>query len=389
MSQFTDYVVEQTAEYNKKHKKEPLTEKKWLLKLTKGFPKCLKATNVGKITNPNVSKDVCIYFKPEVYTDTLLHQDICPCDIVTPAIYMASAKLLQIIGSPEDYTIPENKVDDISSDLSSFGFTEEETDDFIEFVNNTPFAEVPDKTSTKLKQVFFPLYQEDRQEPEYYNLSIIPNASLMFSLKNKISKMKAEKRENIKAGLPYKYIYGLTETMLGSGYPQNVSLLALMNGGKSYLLSSIPPTFKERKIRYPKKDFIYEAIPHKEFQDTMYRFHKVLKNPRNNKKVRDYRNDLFDQYLEVILTYVYKLRETPGWTRDKRFKELPYDQKVLLDDRFEEQRDDDWKERIAAYLMNSYFMIYESMLGHKRVSLCHGERVFIKDYLEERLGEIL
>lgn len=389
MSQFTDYVVEQTAEYNKKHKKEPLTEKKWLLKLTKGFPKCLKATNVGKITNPNVSKDACIYFKPEVYTDTLLHQDICPCDIVTPAIYMASAKLLQIIGSPEDYTIPENKVDDISSDLSSFGFTEEETDDFIEFVNNTPFAEVPDKTSTKLKQVFFPLYQEDKQEPEYYNLSIIPNASLMFSLKNKISEMKAEKRENIKTGLPYKDIYGLTETMLGSGYPQNVSLLALMNGGKSYLLPSIPPTFNERKIRYPKKDFIYETIPHKEFQDIMYRFHKVLKNPRNNKKVRDYRNDLFDQYLEVILTYVYKLRETPGWTRDKRFKELPYDQKVLLDDRFEERRDDDWKERIAAYLMNSYFMIYESMLCHKRVSLCHGERVFIKNYLEERLGETL
>lgn len=389
MSQFTEYVAEQTANYNKKHKKEPLIEKEWLLKLAKGFPKCLKATNVGKITNPNVSKDVCIYFKPEVYTDTLLHQDICPCDIVTPAIYMASAKLLQVIGSLEDYMIPEDKIDDISSDLSSFGFTEEEADNFIEAVNNTPFAEVPDKTSTKLKQVFFPLYQEDKQEPEYYNLSIIPNASLMFSLKNKISEMKAEKRENIKTGLPYKDIYGLTETMLGSGYPQNVSLLALMNGGKSYLLPSIPPTSNERKIRYPKKDFIYETIPHKEFQDIMYRFHKVLKNPRNNKKVRDYRNDLFDQYLEVILTYVYKLRETSGWTRDKRFKELPYDQKVLLDDRFEERRDDDWKERIAAYLMNSYFMIYESMLCHKRVSLCHGERVFIKNYLEERLGETL
>lgn len=389
MSQFTEYVVEQTTEYNKKHKKEPLTEKEWLLKLAKGFSKCLKSTNVGKITNPNVSKDVCIYFKPEFYTDILLHPDICPCDIVTPAIYIASAKLLQVIGSTEDYMITDDKVDDISSDLFSFGFTEEEADDFIESVNAVPFAKVPDKTSSKLKQVLFPLYQEDRQEPEYYNLSIVPNASLMFNLKNKISEMKAEKRKNIKAGLPYKDIYGLTETMLGSGYPQNVSLLALMNGGKSYLLSSIPPTFKERKIKYPKKDFIYETIPHKEFQDIMYRFHKVLKNPRNNKKIRDYRNDLFDQYLEIILTYVYKLRETPNWTRDKRFKELPYDQKVLLDDRFKEQRDDDWKERIATYLMNSYFMIYKSILKHKSVSLCYGEHVFIKNYLEERLGETL
>lgn len=389
MSQFTEYVVEQTTEYNKKHKKEPLTEKEWLLKLAKGFPKCIKATNVGKITNPNVSKDVCVYFKPEVYTDILLHPDVCPCDIVTPAIYIASAKLLQVIESTEDYMITDDKVDDISSDLFSFGFTEEETDDFIEAVNAVPFAKVPDKTSIKLKQVLFPLYQEDRQEPEYYNLSIVPNASLMFSLKNKISEIKAEKRKNIKARLPYKDIYGLTETMLGSGYPQNVSLLALMNGGKSYLLSSVPPTFKEHKIRYPKRDFIYETIPHKEFLDIMYRFHKVLKNPRNNKKIRDYRNDLFDQYLEIILTYVYKLRETPNWTRDKRFKELPYDQKVLLDDRFKEQRDDDWKERIAAYLMNSYFMIYKSILKHKSVSLCYGEHAFIKNYLEERLGETL
>lgn len=389
MSQFTEYVVDQTTEYNKKHKKEPLTEKEWLLKLAKEFSKCLKATNVGKITNPNVSKDVCIYFKPEAYTDILLHQDDCPCDIVTPAIYIASAKLLQVIGSTEDYMITDDKVDDISYDLFSFRFTEEEAGDFIESVNAVPFAKVPDKTSSKLKQVFFPLYQEDGQEPEYYNLSIIPNASLMFNLKNKISEMKSEKRKNIKAGLPYKDIYDLTETMLGSGYPQNVSLLALMNGGKSYLLSSIPPTFKERKIRYPKKDFIYETIPYKEFLDIMYRFHKVLKNPRNNKKIRDYRNNLFDQYLEIILTYTYKLRETPNWTRDKRFKELPYDQKVFLDDRFKEQRDDDWKERIAAYLMNSYFMIYKSILKHKSISLCHGERVFIKNYLEERLGETL
>ncbi|WP_158006880.1 type I-F CRISPR-associated protein Csy1 [Piscirickettsia litoralis] len=105
----------------------------------------------------------------------------------------------------------------------------------------------PVRTSSKIKQVYFPV------DDDYHLLSILTPSGIVFSLRNKIQTMKfsdsaktARKacRDSEYSSEGFADIYNLAVIGYGGTKPQNISVLNSKNGGKAYLLPSIPPSMK-------------------------------------------------------------------------------------------------------------------------------------------------
>ncbi|CAB5503943.1 type I-F CRISPR-associated protein Csy1 [Bathymodiolus thermophilus thioautotrophic gill symbiont] len=206
------------------------------------------------------------------------------------------------------------------------------------------------KSSDKLKQVYFPV------DNNYHLLSLLTPSAIVyklkqrindnfqaFSLKNKEVKGQAEKA--LKNGDEFigilENIWNLTAFGYGGTKPQNISVINNKNGGISYLLSSMPPILKKRKIQPPKQDFFKTNIYLGDWlkQDFEY-LRKVLSN-KNNIKVHNKRNEVIINIMLQIKTEIDKVRNIDkGWSNSDTYAKLPKWQKILLDNQYKNIRDD-------------------------------------------------
>jgi CRISPR-associated protein Csy1 len=132
-------------------------------------------------------------------------------------------------------------------------------------------------TSGRVKQVYFPVADD------YHLLSILTPSNLMFEMKKRINNMRfsdeakearsARKKDEIhRKG--FSDIYDLTVVGYGGTKPQNISVLNNQNAGKAFLLSSLPPKLKQRRVSPPTENFFAKKyLWTKNFEADFHEFH--------------------------------------------------------------------------------------------------------------------
>lgn len=220
------------------------------------------------------------------------------------------------------------------------------------------------QTNNLVKQIYFPVHNS------YHLLSILTPSGLISKLKNKLDKIRFSEDAKQARKLYYdnKFsesgfddFYDLTVIGYGGTKPQNISVLNNQNGGKSYLLSSLPPQIEKKNIRLPKYDFFKNSLWLKSFEDDFKQLDKLLRDNRNNIKIRDFREALIKSIIDKVLDIVFKIREfDEGWSQSDNYKNLSLSQKTWLDNFYLEKREneenwvDDVSQEFAVWIIKSY-----------------------------------
>ncbi|MCK4841471.1 MAG: type I-F CRISPR-associated protein Csy1, partial [Methylococcales bacterium] len=218
-----------------------------------------------------------------------------------------------------------------------------------------------DQTSEKLKQVYFPVADD------YHLLSILNASGIIYKLKERINGLRFSEenkilREELKKTKPIEIngkitdVFELTSVGYGGTKPQNISTLNNQNGGVSFLLSSLPPTLEKRPTQPPKTDFFNDCLWAGLFKRDFEQFHQVLSWRKNNKDVRDMRDDIVLNSVSKLKRLIDNIREiNTGWSDCETYDGLVMWQKIWLDDKYTEIRNDEKQNQAYLAKAQSYF----------------------------------
>ncbi len=218
-----------------------------------------------------------------------------------------------------------------------------------------------EQTSEKLKQVYFPVGND------YHLLSILNASGIIYKLKERVNDLRFSEenktiREELKKAKPSEMngkttdVFELTSVGYGGTKPQNISTLNNQNGGVSFLLSSLPPSLEKRQTQPPKTDFFNDCLWKGLFKRDFEQFHQVLSWRKNNKEVRDMRDDIVLNSITKLKRLIENIRDiSVGWSDSETYDGLVLWQKIWLDDQYVEIRND--KKQNNDYLVKakSYF----------------------------------
>ncbi len=250
-------------------------------------------------------------------------------------------------------------------------------------------------TSSKIKQVYFPVANN------YHQLSILTNSGLVFELRRRLDTMRfgddiKAKRELKKKGeyseQGYAEIYDLTTIGYGGTKPQNISVLNNQNGGKAYLLASVPPSLVVRDIRFPKSDFFAESLNYRQFKDLFDDLHKVMNTELGGKISRQNLLTARDKRVKAvvlkIMDVVFLMREA-SVEQYQPSSTLPVTQKIwLCADRAEERETSDiWLDEIISETTRWLNRAYEKSLGSGHFLLGNEEFEQIKELIGQWVAD--
>lgn len=250
------------------------------------------------------------------------------------------------------------------------------------------------KTDRLLKQVYFPVSEGH----QYHLLSLLTPSSMIWDFKKRIDKMhfsdetksaRTARRDQKEHESGYSEIFDLTTVGYGGTKPQVVSVLNSRNGGKSYLLPSIPPLFEKRTIRLPTSDFLNQSIYLKGEKKRFIDLHQWVKQDRNNIEVRTAIRKIIQGIIDQVLFKAYQLRQSHqnGWSESEYYTDLPKAQRIWLDDlyiNFREE-DDDWRTEIAHQIASHIISLYESI--NDVTSLGNVEFLYLKEEIEKHIKQ--
>ena len=228
------------------------------------------------------------------------------------------------------------------------------------------------QTSGKLKQVYFPVADN------YHLLSLLAPSGMMYKLKQRINQLRFSNenkslREELKKSAPsvmsgkITEIFDLTAIGYGGTQSQNISTLNAQNGGVSFLLSSMPPKLSKRKVQPPKHDFFNDCLWSGLFEQDFISFHKVLEDRKNNKKIRDKRDDIVINSITKVKWLLERIRENGHWSDSDTYASLELWQKIWLDEHYLMIRSDDKQNHNYQTKAQSHFANW--FIGHYKESI--------------------
>lgn len=364
----------------------------WLADIAKNAGKCLFATHIGRFANPDVTVNwqAKIKEKPdEPYVSTASAK--CQTDIFVAANYLATASLLQL--QLEDgrtfYEHLQADDDTLRQEFSQWQLDYEQVRE--EFLAIKSY-EVPTATDKWLKQVYFPIGDDD-----YHLLTVLPPSSLMQEVRMRIRKMETDAREacdkkSAKYGSTHRRIYNLTQTKFGGTKPQNISFGNNRQGGRSYMLSAMSPQLSKREVILPKRDFFQESLRLRNFANLFRQLHGRYADKRNNMDIRQAARSIERQIMEFTLQQVYALRQQEkGWSDGRKLSKA---QAIWLDDKYADMRleEAEWQkelaDRFARWIMDAYLFILKKDgvgLGDEELAALKKEtQEFIKEDLRKQ-----
>lgn len=377
-----EYIIESAAKKGK-------TPADWFDAMVMHMNECHLASHVGKFTNPDIKTTVCSHSK-KVAGYVTTGGSTCSLDILTPAQYLGSASLLLSPVTPDknvlEAVITRDK--ELEKELELLSLPIEKLQKKVQEMLEDSQKE-PEATDTHLRQVYFPI-----AEGEYHLLSVMPSSCLALEMYQRIRAINGHKincydKTSEDYGKPCEEVTGLTMIGFGGSKPLNISALNSRNRGKAYLLSSLPPSLQEVKVRIPKSDFFKESIWYKSQKIKLYQLHAYMKSTRNNLKVRRGIRALVHKIMDDVIFTAYQIRATgDGWSDDEKYANLPHAQKIWLDDIYKEKRkDNDWLQEIAGSFARWVIASYEKTLGDEKILLGDGEWLFIKQFMEKVLKD--
>ncbi len=176
---------------------------------------------------------------------------------------------------------------------------------------------------------------------EYVNIIPLHPSALSYEIYQKINRLRYSD-ENKKAlenrfklgadHTPYLSMPNMAILNLGGSKPQNISQLTVRQGGRNYLLPSLPPKIQKRQMftlsKFTENFFHSEQLKYY-VEDDFEFIAQVVQDTKNNIHVRDKRKDAIDRILHTIFGIAHYLQNQPaGWSRDYH---LSLEQKIWLD----------------------------------------------------------
>ena len=363
MSGLTAYISEAAAGKKK-------TPQKWLADTVSLLSKCDMATHVGKFTHPDVKVYLQRKNKAGQNAYVLTENVDCETDIVySSAAYMGAAKLLLYAlddGRPLWKHIHEND-ENVRREVESLGVS---FDTIRQEVERMMATAAPVATDGRLRQVYFPV-----GEGEYHLLTVLPSSSLLQVLNGRSRSMR-QRRFNCRNEKSEFYGNACDEIMgravigFGGTKAQNISAFNAQAAGKADLLISMPAFLEEKKIHRPHRNFLEETVPYRDYFFLFWKLHDLFLMERNNAEIRDKREALLCDLIDVILQSCYRLREEPaGWSNGENFLNLPRTQKIWLDEEYREERTDEWAEEMGKYFAKWFIYKYKRIKKGQHVPL--------------------
>lgn len=246
------------------------------------------------------------------------------------------------------------------------------------------------KTSDKVKQVYFPVNGEG-----YHLLSILTPSNIIYELKNRIMNMhfsddakeiRAAKNANKPHERNLSEIYGLSVIGYGGTKPQNISVLNSENGGKAYLLLSMPPSLKTQTVRPPKVNFFSDSLWPKLFKDDFQKFHDLLTSDARNIHVRKRIKSVIKSIFYQVADRLWMIRKLEsGWSDHDTYQRLAAFQKIWLDQQYQEMRKQDlqWFESVKQGLARWFVNTYPALLTGKALPIGDEHIRHIKAIIED------
>jgi len=245
------------------------------------------------------------------------------------------------------------------------------------------------KTSGKIKQVYFPVREN------YHLLSVLTPSNLMYELKGRINTMRFSdeakeareaKKKNHDHAIALSEVYGLSVIGFGGTKPQNISVLNSQNHGQAYLLSSSPPTLKDRTIQPPRKNFFVNTLWLKAYADDFQKLHQLLQGDRNNIHIRNKRDWIIRSIIFQVTDRMWLVRHVEaGWSGSGNYQNLPQAQKIWLDQQYAEERNAnlEWMDAIKADLTRWFINGYRKLIGDQALDLGDDQIPHIKSVIAD------
>lgn len=251
------------------------------------------------------------------------------------------------------------------------------------------------RTDHLVKQVYFPI-----EEGKYHLLSLLTPSGLITKLKRTIdqirfsdeSKQAKEKRKkNELDEIGYADIYDLTVTAYGGTQPQNVSVLNSQNAGRAYLLFSCPPVLERREIRLPNTDFFAQCLYRRNYQESFVQLHQFMQLDLNNTNIRTAIRNIIQFVIDQILLQAFKTREyaESGWSNQDYYVGLPKLQRILLDQIYQKEREEnsEWRDELSREIARWLIRSYEKVISDA-YTLGTGELLDVKQQVEKSLQQV-
>ncbi len=184
-----------------------------------------------------------------------------------------------------------------------------------------------------------PLYPSSFTHHIYHHIN-----NARYSDENKLARENRNKKTADQ--YPYVSINDLAATALGGTKPQNVSRLTSKQGGRNYLLPSLPPCFSQEakfSIAKRQKSIFNNSLRYHCFLGFRELFSSI-DHPKNTISVRDQRKQALDMILSEILTVAADIQKKypPGWSKEYK---LDMVQKYWLDPyRIELKGEDEFRD---------------------------------------------
>lgn len=209
-------------------------------------------------------------------------------------------------------------------------------------------------THERNKQILYPLTNADGDNyhvlvalyPSVLTHEVFHKINVRYSDDNKAARDNRHKKTAIQA--PYISFVDLAVVQLGGTKPQNVSQLMSKQGGRNYLLPSLPPRFKESEgIRISKnsKSIFNSKSLYYKVRNHFKQLFNIVKDQKNTVDIRDSRKVILDEIIYEIFTIATHIQNTypAGWSND--YNNLSMSEKYWLDPKRAELEDElDFKE---------------------------------------------
>ena len=256
-------------------------------------------------------------------------------------------------------------------------------------------------TSSKIKQVYFPV-----EESSYHLLSVLSHSGHIFEMKRRLKDLRFSedvKSEDVKAKRKlkgnnqysesgFREIYNnLTTIGYGGTNPQNISVLNKNNGGKAYLLSSLPPELSPRLTRLPTRNFFGDVLYTKLMQETFQAFHQLLKTDHNNINIRNGRDYRVQEYFDQVILKMWQVRQAFKEQPYKRSEKLPSYQKIWLFPENKQVRHDEltWLNELVQEIARYFNIFYKRAVGKSAIALGDAEHVNFVQIIERNKEDLL
>lgn len=245
------------------------------------------------------------------------------------------------------------------------------------------------RTHERIKQVYFPVGDV------YHLLSILSPSGIVFKLKGKINSLKfsdetkkeasESKKKNIYHEKGFSDIYDLCVIGFGGTNSQNISVLNSKNGGKAYLMLSMPPELISRNIFPPHSNFFSNNIRPNAFKDDFLKLHSLLSDDLNNMHIRKKRDRITKNIIYQVTDKMWMIRSLDaGWSDAERYFKLPQHQKIWLDQKYSAIRNEtEWFDQIKTDFGRWFINTYKFILGKNAIILGDQQLPYLNEILDE------